>query len=316
MSYPQTFPLSDQEIDVLPIEEESLASFDCDAPPLSLTGWPGDANPPRLNRIGVVLLCCCISLIELLLLGGKHLRPLLAAVRFLTRLPMPGPETQAEDLASAVGFFPLVGALVGAAIAGIFVALSYVWSPSIAAVLAVAAGLLLTGGFHEDGLTDSADGLGGAWTREDVLNIMKDSRIGAYGAMTLWCVLTLRWACLVEAGTRAWLILPFAMAWGRWSIAFVLRLLQPISSSGLAQEVHQQGGKKSLVLSTAFLLAACFLAWKWAMPHFITAVGAGLGMSLLWTLYLKQRMDGHSGDLLGASATLVEAAVLVTALMK
>ncbi|MDP2874707.1 MAG: adenosylcobinamide-GDP ribazoletransferase, partial [Holophaga sp.] len=117
------------------------------------------------------------------------MRSLIAAIRFLTRIPVPGPDTHVEDISRAVGWFPLVGAGVGAATAGIFIAGLKLWPAPAAALLAVAAGLMLTGGFHEDGATDATDGLGGGWTRERVLEIMKDSRIGAYGAMALWCLL-------------------------------------------------------------------------------------------------------------------------------
>ena len=90
------------------------------------------------------------------------MRGLVAAVRFLTRVPVPGRPTDADDIAGAVGWFPLVGALVGLATAGIFHGASQVWSPGVAAVLAIAFGLMLTGGFHEDGATDATDGLGAA----------------------------------------------------------------------------------------------------------------------------------------------------------
>ena len=79
------------------------------------------------------------------------MRSFIAAFRFLTRLPLPGPETRVEDLSAAVGWFPLVGACVGLATAGAFVFASRLWAAPIAATLAVAFGLLLTGGFHEDG---------------------------------------------------------------------------------------------------------------------------------------------------------------------
>ncbi|HEX7547823.1 MAG TPA: adenosylcobinamide-GDP ribazoletransferase, partial [Candidatus Methylomirabilis sp.] len=102
------------------------------------------------------------------------MRSLVAAIRFLTRVPLPGPETRVEDLSPAVGWFPLVGALVGFATAGVFVLATQVWNAPVAAVLAVSFGLLLTGGFHEDGFTDATDGLGGGQTKERVLEIMKD----------------------------------------------------------------------------------------------------------------------------------------------
>lgn len=238
------------------------------------------------------------------------MKALVAAFRFLTRIPLPGPATEARDLAAAVGWFPLVGACVGLATAGVFVAAERLWPAPMAAALAVAGGLLITGGFHEDGFTDAVDGLGGGWTRARVLEIMKDSRIGAYGAMALWAALTLRWASLVALDRRALIALPMAMVWGRWSIALMLRLLPPIAE-GLAKEVHRRGGWGPLLGATALLAAANLAAWRLHLPRLAAAGGAALGVTLLFALYLRRRLGGQSGDLLGATAMLAEATALL-----
>ncbi len=223
---------------------------------------------------------------------------------------MPGPATEAADLATAVGWFPLVGACVGFATAATFALAAKLWPAPVAAALAVAFGLLLTGGFHEDGLTDAVDGLGGGWTKAKVLEIMKDSRIGAYGAMALWCALALRWASLVALDRRALIVLPLAMAWGRWAIALMLKLLPPIAE-GLAKEVHRRGGWGPLLGSTLLLLLANFVAWHFRANRLGAAAGAAVGTTLLFALYLRRRLGGQSGDLLGATAMLVEAAALL-----
>ncbi len=241
------------------------------------------------------------------------MRSLIAAFRFLTRVPLPGPATRPEDISRAVGWFPLVGACVGAATAGVFLLALRLWAPPVAAVLAIAAGLMLTGGFHEDGATDATDGLGGGWTRERVLEIMKDSRIGAYGSMALWCLLMLRWATLVSFGTKAILALPLAMILGRWSVAFLLRMLPPIGQ-GLAKEVHKGLGWGSYIASTLLAGLLCLVVWHLGLPHVLRSVFAAALTILLWSLYLRHRLGGHSGDLLGAGNQLVEAAVLLTLL--
>ncbi|MCE1229965.1 MAG: adenosylcobinamide-GDP ribazoletransferase [Firmicutes bacterium] len=238
------------------------------------------------------------------------MRSLVAAFRFLTRIPLPGPATQVEDIGRAVGWFPLVGAFVGLVTAGVFLGARQLWPASIAAVLAIGAGLLLTGGFHEDGATDATDGLGGGWTRQRVLEIMKDSRIGAYGAMALWCLLAFRWAALVTLEQRALVAFPFAMVLGRWSIAFVLSLLPPIGQ-GLAKEVHQGLGWRPYLHATALAALAAFLAWRLGETRVLGAVAATALAALLWCLYLRRRMGGHSGDLLGAGNQLAEAAALL-----
>jgi len=241
------------------------------------------------------------------------LSSLVAAFRFLTRIPVPGPETCPGDLSRAVAWFPLVGAVVGLATAGVQVLALRIWPAPVAAVLAVAFGLLLTGGFHEDGATDAADGLGGGWTTERVVEIMRDSRIGAYGAMALWVLLGLRWAALVALDRRALVALPLAMAWGRWSIAVTLKALPP-ASRGLASQVHEGMGWTPVLLATGMVALLTFAAhalgflglgelWK-------PAAASGIAV-LAWILYLRQRLGGQTGDLLGAGNQLVEAAVLL-----
>jgi adenosylcobinamide-GDP ribazoletransferase len=238
---------------------------------------------------------------------------LIAAVRFLTRLPMPGRPTRADDLPGAIGWYPLVGAGVGAAIGGIFIALAHGLPPWVAAVLAVAAGLLLTGGFHEDGASDAADGLGGGFTTPRVLEIMKDSRIGAYGAMALWTVLTLRAAALVALGADAVPALLLAMAWGRWSSAPLAAAL-PALGAGLAKEIAGRIPAAAPWLATALALGATLLAWWMGLSAAPWAACAAVLATIAWGAYLARRLGGHSGDLLGAGNQLAEGCVLIALL--
>jgi adenosylcobinamide-GDP ribazoletransferase len=233
---------------------------------------------------------------------------LVAALRFLTRIPVPGRETRLMDLRRAVAWFPLVGGLVGLATAGVFALGRHLWPAPLAATVAVAFGLMLTGGFHEDGATDSADGLGGGWTRERVLEIMKDSRIGAYGAMALWVLLMVRWSALIALDRQALWALPLAMVWGRWSISLLMGLLPPISQ-GLAKEVGGDRGWGPFLGASAILAISHLLMHR--CPGLPRAAAAAIVMALAWSLYLKHRLGGHSGDLLGAGSQLVESAVLL-----
>ena len=120
----------------------------------------------------------------------------LHAVRFLTIVRVPSEQTLAPDwLMRSSKYAPLVGALVGAVSAAVLIAASQLWGGIIPALLAVAASVLVTGAFHEDGLADSFDALGG-YTREARLAIMKDSRIGTYGVVALGLCIALRVAAL------------------------------------------------------------------------------------------------------------------------
>jgi adenosylcobinamide-GDP ribazoletransferase len=182
-------------------------------------------------------------------------------------------------------------------------------------VLAVAFGLMLTGGFHEDGATDAADGLGGGWTTERVVEIMRDSRIGAYGAMALWVLLSFRWAALVSLDRRSLVALPLAMAWGRWSIAVLLAALEPISQ-GLSGTVYRNLGRGPLVLSSVLLGLLMWGAHALGLRD-LWRPAAAAGVTLLaWILYLRQRLGGQSGDLLGAGNQLVESAVLLALMVR
>ena len=118
----------------------------------------------------------------------RQLTLLLVAIQFLTRIPTPTVrDFDADWTTRAARYFPLVGQMVGAICAAVFFGASQIWAPWIAALLAVAAGVVVTGGFHEDGLADTADGLGGGQTRERRLEIMKDSRVGTACWRWVWC---------------------------------------------------------------------------------------------------------------------------------
>lgn len=243
------------------------------------------------------------------------MRSLIAAIRFLTRLPVPGPVTLAADLPAAIGWFPLVGAMIGLAIGGVAVALTPWWGALAATVLAIAVGLLLTGGFHEDAISDAADGLGGGVTTQQTLTIMRDSRIGAYGAMSLWVVLTLRAVLLWRAQDLlpAWqvpLAYAYACAWGRWSAAPLLAWLPPLSD-GLAKDITRRSGYAPLVSATVLIGGFSVGAWWWQLPQWGIAAAAALVTCAIWGWYLRQRLGGQSGDLLGAGNQLVELIALL-----
>ena len=130
------------------------------------------------------------------------MRLFLVALQFLTRLPVRLARFEAAWLNDCVRHFPLVGALVGAAGAAVLIGAAQLWPGWVAAVLALTATVALTGGFHEDGLADTFDALGGVVPRDKALTIMKDSRIGSYGALALGLTLLLRAALLAVLAVR------------------------------------------------------------------------------------------------------------------
>lgn len=239
--------------------------------------------------------------------------PLLAAFTFLTRLPLPGAaHVDAEILARAAAWFPLVGAVVGGFGAATLVAAGRLWPPFVAAVLAILATVLVTGAFHEDALADAADGLGGGHTRERILEIMRDSRIGSYGAVALALVLSARIGCLAsmapEDGARA---LIGAHVLARWSSLPLIRALPYARAQGAGKPFVEAVTGLRLLAGT--LLAALFVApalgWR-ALPAGLAA--AAITAMAGW--YFRARLGGITGDCLGATNQLVELATYLTVL--
>ncbi|MCL4234504.1 MAG: adenosylcobinamide-GDP ribazoletransferase, partial [Deltaproteobacteria bacterium] len=156
--------------------------------------------------------------------GAVH--DVMVAFQFLTRIPMPRDLKPAPgNLGRAAGWFPFVGVVVGALIGlAASLAMGVGLSPGLAAVMAVGFGVMFTGSFHEDGLADSADAFGGGWGREQVLAIMRDSRIGSYGAGALTLLISTRLASLWSMNPSAWITsLVAAHTIARWSSVHMLR---------------------------------------------------------------------------------------------
>lgn len=241
---------------------------------------------------------------------------LLNAIRFLTVVPTPhSDETPASDwLARAMKYFPLVGAGIGLASALVFVVACQFWSPLIAALLAVTTSIALTSALHEDGLADTIDAFGGGWTVERRLTIMKDSRIGTYGALALGLGCALRIAALAMlspwAGAAA-LIAAHAMA--RAMPAFVMKRLAYAGDTTAMKVSYAEAPVRRDEI--VFLLVTAALA---AMPLAVIsfksiALGVLLGALLgaLLARSAKRLIGGYTGDVLGAIEQVFEIGCLL-----
>lgn len=233
------------------------------------------------------------------------MRGLRAAVLFLTRLPLPGgAEVSQKAFDRGPAWFPVVGAGLGAGV-GCLGLLPL--DPLLAATLVAASTAFLTGGLHLDGLADSCDGLGGGRDRAHTLAIMRDSSIGAYGAIALVLALMVFVAALNAIPPTRWpLVLAVAFAVGRWSATVLLRL--PYAREDGKASPMVAAPWWTLVLATAWLIPP--VVWK---PELLLVVGAGLTMTLIWSAWLWRRLHGITGDLLGAGVVLVELAALIGA---
>ncbi len=236
------------------------------------------------------------------------------AISLSTRIPV-GPATPVAegDIARASWALPVAGILVGVAGAIVYwLATRMRLQPEPAAMLALAATILITGAMHEDGLADAADGFGGGKTREQKLEIMRDSRIGAFGACALIVSIVLRWSALAAiADPRQVAIALFvAHAAARAPLPLFMRLLQPARPDGLSSGAGQpplQSVAIAIVLGTICLLFGFGL--RGTMIALLT-----LAIAVLLILWLaKKQIGGQTGDVLGALEQVCEAAVLTIA---
>jgi adenosylcobinamide-GDP ribazoletransferase len=238
---------------------------------------------------------------------------LAAALMLLTRLPAWPIRDHRDDLvARAVWAYPLVGGLVGAIGGGVYAAASWIGLPALAgALLGLAATVLATGCFHEDGFADFCDGVGGGRTRERKLEIMRDSRIGAYGAAAMVLSFGLRAASLAaitEPATAACAWIAAGSA-GRSAALLLLGLLPPARADGLASTAARP--------PVSSLLAGGFIAIS------VGVIALRLGGLVLWAIAMagglvlavlsRRHLGGYTGDALGAAAQAGETAALLTA---
>lgn len=234
----------------------------------------------------------------------------MSAFALLSRLPLPN--HRATGAASAWAW-PLVGAVLGAF--GAALASAALWlgvTPGVTAVMVLALSAMLTGGLHEDGLSDTADGLYGGWTKARRLEIMKDSRVGSYGVLALVLVILARWAgltaVLVYSGPlhSHWAALVATGAVSRAPMTLVMALLPNARGAGLSHATGQPSPATALVaLALATAIAAALTGWTAA-----SLMLAALGAAILLSVVALRKIGGQTGDILGATQQLAEVACL------
>lgn len=240
----------------------------------------------------------------------KEWHSLLLAVAFLTRLPVPpDPDYSDAKQARATRYFPLVGLFIGAVAGTVYLAV--VWltgSAAVAVLLSMFASLLLTGGLHEDGLADCADGLLGGRSRDDALRIMKDSRLGSYGVLALVMALLLKAAALIELANVGRLVPVLVLAQGlsRWVAVSFLIDLGYAREEGKAQSFSQPMPLRDFWLAG---LALVPLLLVFPMTSVVLIVGVLLIVRWALAAWFCRRLGGYTGDLLGASQQICEITV-------
>ena len=236
-------------------------------------------------------------------------QPFLSALAFMTRLPVPR-EIQGtpEDLAGAAVFFPLVGLLVSAGA----IILNHVFSRFVAHDVVIVIVLVflvaITGGFHEDALADAADGFGGGWGKDQILSIMRDSRVGSFGALAIALSVLARFVFLANLPPQRFdSYLVAGQVTCRWTALPLAFFLPP------AREESGQGARVAGKITTLSLVMGTLLTFG--------ILGVALRMKALWVgltavvttvvsgAYFRRRIGGVTGDCLGATNQLTEVAV-------
>jgi adenosylcobinamide-GDP ribazoletransferase len=230
---------------------------------------------------------------------------MLAAIRFLTILPVPGRwGTGTDDLAGSVPCFPLVGLLLGGMAGAVAWGLPLVAPPPVAALLVVLALAVFSGCLHLDGLSDTADGLLSSRPRDEMLEIMKDSHVGVMGVIALVAVLLLKFAALSSIPAGDWWPVVFLMPLaGRAAIVVHVALLPCARPDGLAAIFFRRRQGLAAVWAAAILAA---VAWVLLEGRGLAVWCASIGVALLLAGYFYRKIGGATGDTLGAVCELVE----------
>jgi len=242
-----------------------------------------------------------------------ELRYFFTALGYFTRVPVPRwVGFDPAWLNRAARYFPLVGALVGALAACVYLAALRIFPTGVAVLLSMAVTLLATGAFHEDGLADCFDAFGGGYRREDVLRIMHDSRIGAFGAIGLVVALALKWQVLAALPPmRAAMLMIAGHAASRACAISYLVSLDYVRAEGKAKPVAQRMSVAALLC--AFVFGLPWLFWpEWRAGIATLAVLVVLRHAL--GRYFVRRIGGYTGDCLGFSQQIFELAIYLVGL--
>lgn len=233
---------------------------------------------------------------------------------FLTTLPAPAVPVGPRSLAGAIALLPLIGAVLGAALGGLGLALDHALPPDLTAVALLAVSAVVTGGMHLDGLMDTADGLFGGATVERRLEIMRDSRVGSFGVIAGVLALLAEYSALSHLQGLVRLgVLALSFGLSRWAMALAIGLFPPARPTGLGATFRAASGVPSLLGATAIAIIVAALL---AATHPIVATSSVLLTAILVLAggrFFVHRLGGLTGDTYGTLAVLSEALVLFAA---
>lgn len=241
--------------------------------------------------------------------ASASLHAFLAALQFLTIVPplMRRPFTPME-LGQGVGYFPLVGLLMGGLLVGLDVSLRLLFPVGMTTALVLAAWVTLTGALHLDGFLDACDGLFGGATPEERLRILRDERVGAFAVVGGVLLLLVKYTSLAATLDRSVALL-LAPTLGRWGMALSVIAFPYARPEGLGRAMKDHAGWAQGVLATGIALAGVWLAGRWSGLAALALAGAVTWAGARFTL---SRLPGLTGDIYGAICEVAETSVLLT----
>lgn len=241
------------------------------------------------------------------------------AIRFLTIIPLPGAPVQDDDfnvsITRSMRWFPLVGLLIGLITLAVGWAAGWLWNPLTRAVLVVVASAMLTSGLHLDGLSDTFDATMSWRSRERMLEIMKDSRIGAMGAMALIAIFLLKVAFLTSAGDNWWRAALVAPIVARWADLYGIAFYPSARGGGLGKSFHELVQRRDVVIATVqmlLMIGGIMTIGHSSATLWLQLAHAVICIALVWLVsrwlcrQWVNQLGGLTGDTYGALSEIAE----------
>lgn len=249
----------------------------------------------------------------------KEIKYFLTALSFFTRFPVGSiVDYSQESLNRCNRYFPLIGLIVGGVSAVTYYLLSLVLPPSVAIILSMLVTILFTGAFHEDGFADMCDGFGGGWKKDQILNIMKDSRIGTYGTIGLIGMLLLKYSSLMELRHHQMLAIMVAahivsrtMAVTTMYTLSYVREDEASKSKPITKNLHV----KDLIIALSSTLVLLLVHLFWLPVIFLVSIVPMFLVKWLMERWFVKHIGGYVGDCLGAIQQVTELVFYLTMLV-
>lgn len=237
----------------------------------------------------------------------RELTILLTAIMFYTRIPVPKSIGYSSDkLNKATRYFPFIGYLVGGLGSLVFIGANKLLSIDVAVISSIAAMVLLTGSFHEDAFADFCDGFGGGYTREEILSIMKDSRIGTFGAVGLCLLFLFKFVLLRDIGAEIFpVILIAAHVLSRFVVVVFLYTSQYVGSTKVSKSkpVGDKNSAGTFIISMLWIAPLFFVL---GLKAFLIILPVQLVLLVYFRYYIHKKTGGYTGDVLGALQQMSE----------